>query len=228
MPHTIVSGPSSDVSGLLRAWGNGDLQARNDLLPLVYRELRQQAAGFLRHEPPGHTLQPTALVHEVYLKLIGQQRVTWQNRAHFLQGSVDSPEVRRVIQGESGVGVGGSYLLQFSSRSLVAQRFDADRASVTGEAITIADGIESDSPLRSGGFFGLTDSVLAYRSASPDRRLVWFDRAGTGTGTFPTIADYLALSDNIDGSAIYQTIHRMPSSTPASGRRSSTAETSMS
>lgn len=106
------------------------------------------------------------------------------------QGSVDSPEVRRVIQAESGVGIGGSYLLHFSSRSLVAQRFDADRASVTGEAITIADGIESDSPLRSGGFFGLTDAVLAYRSASPDSRLVWFDRAGTRAGTFPTVADY--------------------------------------
>jgi RNA polymerase sigma factor (TIGR02999 family) len=79
-----MSGPSSDVSGLLRAWGKGDLQARDDLLPLVYRELRQQAAGFLRHEPAGHTLQPTALVNEVYLKLVGQQRVTWQNRAHFL------------------------------------------------------------------------------------------------------------------------------------------------
>jgi RNA polymerase sigma factor (TIGR02999 family) len=83
------------VSGLLRAWGNGDLQARNDLLPLVYRELRQQAAGFLRHEPPGHTLQPTALVNEVYLKLIGQQRVTWQNRAHFL--GIAAQMMRRVL-----------------------------------------------------------------------------------------------------------------------------------
>ena len=106
------------------------------------------------------------------------------------QGSVDSPQVRRVLQAESGAGIAGSYLLHFSSRSLVAQRYDADRASVTGEAMTIADGIESDSPLRSGGFFGLTDSVLAYRSASPDSHLVWFDRAGTRVGTFPTVADY--------------------------------------
>jgi RNA polymerase sigma factor (TIGR02999 family) len=83
------------VSGLLRAWGNGDLQARNDLLPLVYRELRQQAARFLRHEPPGHTLQPTALVNEVYLRLIGQQRVTWQNRAHFL--GIAAQMMRRVL-----------------------------------------------------------------------------------------------------------------------------------
>jgi RNA polymerase sigma factor (TIGR02999 family) len=90
-----MSGPSSDVSGLLRAWGKGDLQARDDLLPLVYRELRQQAAGFLRHEPAGHTLQPTALVNEVYLKLVGQHRVTWQNRAHFL--GVAAQMMRRVL-----------------------------------------------------------------------------------------------------------------------------------
>ena len=95
MPHSTVSGPSSDVSGLLRAWGKGDPQARDDLLPLMYRELRQQAAGFLRHEAAGHTLQPTALVNEVYLKLVGQQRVTWQNRAHFL--GIAAQMMRRVL-----------------------------------------------------------------------------------------------------------------------------------
>jgi RNA polymerase sigma factor (TIGR02999 family) len=95
MPHPTVSWPSSDVSGLLRAWSEGDLRARDDLVPLVYRELRQQAAGFLRHERAGHTLQPTALVNEVYLKLIGQQRVTWQNRAHFL--GIAGQMMRRVL-----------------------------------------------------------------------------------------------------------------------------------
>ena len=64
-------------------------------MPLVYRELRQKAAGFLRHEPAGHTLQPTALVNEVYLKLAGQQRVTWQNRAHFL--GIAAQLMRRVL-----------------------------------------------------------------------------------------------------------------------------------
>ena len=95
MPHPTVSVPSNVVTGLLRAWGKGDLQARDDLLPLVYRELRQRAAGFLRREPPGHTLQPTALVNEVYLKLVGQQRVTWQNRAHFL--GIAAQMMRRVL-----------------------------------------------------------------------------------------------------------------------------------
>jgi RNA polymerase sigma-70 factor (ECF subfamily) len=71
------------VSGLLRAWGGGDLRARDDLLPLVYRELRRRAAGYLRQERHGHTLQPTALVHEAYLRLAGENQIAWQNRAHF-------------------------------------------------------------------------------------------------------------------------------------------------
>jgi RNA polymerase sigma-70 factor (ECF subfamily) len=71
------------VSGLLRAWGGGDLRARDDLLPLVYRELKRRAAGYLRQERHGHTLQPTALVHEAYLRLAGDNQIAWQNRAHF-------------------------------------------------------------------------------------------------------------------------------------------------
>jgi RNA polymerase sigma factor (TIGR02999 family) len=97
MPHPNVPEPQTGagVSGLLRAWSNGDQQARDDLLPLVYRELRQQAAGFLRREAAGHTLQPTALVNEAYLRLVGQQRVSWQNRAHFL--GVAAQMMRRVL-----------------------------------------------------------------------------------------------------------------------------------
>jgi RNA polymerase sigma factor (TIGR02999 family) len=71
------------VSHLLHACGRGNLQARDDLLSLVYRELRQRAAQYLRHERRNHTLQPTALVHEAYIRLVGQKRVAWQNRAHF-------------------------------------------------------------------------------------------------------------------------------------------------
>jgi len=71
------------VSRLLKAWGRGDLQARDDLVPLVYRELRKRAAGYMRGERQDHTLQPTALVHEAYVRLMGQQRVAWLNRAQF-------------------------------------------------------------------------------------------------------------------------------------------------
>ena len=83
------------VSRLLRAWGGGDLQARDDLVPLVYRELRKRAGAYLRRERPDHTLQPTALVHEAYLRLMGQERVTWQNRAHFF--GVAAQMMRRIL-----------------------------------------------------------------------------------------------------------------------------------
>jgi hypothetical protein len=73
------------VTGLLRAWGKGDLEAREKLMPLVYEELRRRAGAYLRRERKDHTLRPTALVHEAYLRLVGQRRVVWQNRAHFSQ-----------------------------------------------------------------------------------------------------------------------------------------------
>jgi len=72
-----------DVTLLLAAWARGSQQALDDLTPLVYRELRQLAAGYLRREPRGHTLQPTALVHEAYLRLVDQSNPDWQNRSHF-------------------------------------------------------------------------------------------------------------------------------------------------
>ena len=65
---------SADVTGLLRAWGQGDLAARDQVLELLYHELRRQAAGRLRREGAGHVLQPTALVHETYLRLVDHAR----------------------------------------------------------------------------------------------------------------------------------------------------------
>ena len=65
------------------AWNGGDAGALERLIPLVYGELRRQARGYLRNERSGHTLQPTALVHEVYLRLVDQSQVKWQSRAHF-------------------------------------------------------------------------------------------------------------------------------------------------
>jgi RNA polymerase sigma-70 factor (ECF subfamily) len=86
---------SREVSNLLRAWGRGDLQARDELAPLVYRELRRRAAAYLRRERADHTLQPTALVHEAYLRLLGQERVIWQNRAHFF--GIAAQMMRRIL-----------------------------------------------------------------------------------------------------------------------------------
>jgi RNA polymerase sigma factor (TIGR02999 family) len=83
------------VSGLLRAWAQGDVRARDDLMPLVYGELRRRAARYLRHERPDHTLQPTALVHEAFVRLVGQDHVTWQNRAHFF--GIAAQMMRRIL-----------------------------------------------------------------------------------------------------------------------------------
>jgi RNA polymerase sigma factor (TIGR02999 family) len=71
------------ITELLMAWGHGDGAARERLVPFVYSELRRRAAGYLGRERSDHTLQPTALVHEVYLRLIDQNRAQWRNRSQF-------------------------------------------------------------------------------------------------------------------------------------------------
>jgi RNA polymerase sigma factor (TIGR02999 family) len=77
--------PAQDgVTRLLLDWGRGDSTAQEQLLPLVYDELRRIAGAYMRRERPDHTLQPTALVHEAYLRLVDQERVDWKNRAQFV------------------------------------------------------------------------------------------------------------------------------------------------
>src|SRR5881397_1707985 len=84
-----------DVTALLADWSRGDRAALDQLLPLVYAELRRIAARQLRMERVGHTLQPTALVHEVYLRIVDQRQVNWQNRAHFF--GVAAQVMRRIL-----------------------------------------------------------------------------------------------------------------------------------
>src|SRR6516164_10603081 len=72
-----------EVTLLLAKWAKGNQEALNELTPLVYKELRQLAASYLRKERQDHTLQPTALVHEAYLRLVDQSGPNWQNRSHF-------------------------------------------------------------------------------------------------------------------------------------------------
>jgi len=87
--------PTGTISQLLQAWGHGDVQAREDLVPLVYQELRRRASTYLRRERPDHTLQPTSLVHEAYIRLMAQTRVSWLNRAQFF--ALAAQLMRRVL-----------------------------------------------------------------------------------------------------------------------------------
>lgn len=81
----VMSRLSSDahITEMLKAWGHGDHELGDEFVRLVYDELRSQAHRYLREERSNHTLQTTALVHEVYLELVRQKRVDWQNRSHF-------------------------------------------------------------------------------------------------------------------------------------------------
>jgi RNA polymerase sigma factor (TIGR02999 family) len=85
----------SDVTRILKAIEQGDAKASEELLPLVYHELRRMAASKMAREPAGHTLQPTALVHEAWLKLVDTRAQSWQNRAHFFGAA--SEAMRRLL-----------------------------------------------------------------------------------------------------------------------------------
>jgi RNA polymerase sigma-70 factor, ECF subfamily len=87
--------PADDVTTLLRAWRLGDRGAVDRLAPLVYDELRRRARRHARGERPNHTLQPTALVHEVYLRLVRLDRIEWQDRFHFF--AIAAREMRRIL-----------------------------------------------------------------------------------------------------------------------------------
>jgi RNA polymerase sigma factor (TIGR02999 family) len=91
----VVVNSAPDVTQLLLDWSSGSQEARDQLIPAVYRELRQLATRYLRRERADHTLQPTALVHEAYLKLINQKSVRWQNRAHFF--GIAAQLMRRIL-----------------------------------------------------------------------------------------------------------------------------------
>jgi RNA polymerase sigma factor (TIGR02999 family) len=82
-PQQESSSSPGEVTQLLLECRNGNRNALERLVPLVYDELRQLAASYLRRERPEHTLQPTALVHEAYVRLVGQRNINWQHRSHF-------------------------------------------------------------------------------------------------------------------------------------------------
>jgi RNA polymerase sigma-70 factor, ECF subfamily len=95
-PATQPNDPNrQEITGRLIAWNTGESGALESVIDAVYKELRRMADRYLRQESPGHSLQPTALVHEAYLRLVDQTQVTWQNRAHFF--GVAAQMMRRIL-----------------------------------------------------------------------------------------------------------------------------------
>lgn len=84
-----------NITEMLHQWSSGKADVMNELLPLIYDELHKRAAAYLRRERPNHTLQPTALVHEAYLKLIDQRKDNWESRSHFF--AIAAQAMRRIL-----------------------------------------------------------------------------------------------------------------------------------
>jgi len=93
--HQHPASGAGEVSQLLHQWATGDRAALDSLMPLVYDELRRLAGGYLRHERSNHTLQATDLVHEAFFRLVGLERVAWQNRVHFF--AIAARAMRRIL-----------------------------------------------------------------------------------------------------------------------------------
>ena len=127
-----------EVTRLLLAWNAGDKAALERLMPLVYAELRQLAERHFRKERRGHTLQPTAVVHEAYFKLVDQTRVTWKNRGHFL--AIASQAMRRILIDH-------------------ARGRDAEKRGGEVEKVTLDVGIASPEPSREVDILALDEAL---------------------------------------------------------------------
>lgn len=133
-----------DVTALLLSWNQGDRDALERLMPLVYQELRRIAAAHFRHERPEHTLQATALVHEAYLKLVNQQHAHWENRTQFF--AVAAHLMRRVLvdharaQGADKRGAGATRLAlgDVAEPRAIDSRMDVDVLALNEALDTLA------------------------------------------------------------------------------------------
>jgi RNA polymerase sigma-70 factor (ECF subfamily) len=154
----VMTTPSSkDVTQLLVAWNDGDDAALEALLPLVYRELHRLAHRYLGQERGGHTLQTTALVHEAYLRLVEQQEMQWQNRAHFFAVAarmmrhilVDYARARRFAKRG-----GGALQVSFEEALVVSDERAADVVALDEALCALAEFDERKSRMVELRFFG--------------------------------------------------------------------------
>ncbi|HEX7331640.1 MAG TPA: sigma-70 family RNA polymerase sigma factor [Pyrinomonadaceae bacterium] len=134
-----MAGLPRQITQLLKDWGNGDQDARDQLIPLVYQELHRMAHQHMRKERPGHTLQTSALVHEAFVRLIDQREIHWQNRAHFF--GIAAQMMRRIL-------VDHARSRQYAKRGGDASRVSLDEVAIVSEA-RAADVVALDDALTS-------------------------------------------------------------------------------
>jgi RNA polymerase sigma factor (TIGR02999 family) len=151
-----LAGPN-EVTRLLIDWSNGDAEAFEKLMPLVYSELRRLAGRYLRQERSNHTLESTALVHEAYLRLVDQKRVQWQNRAHFF--GVASQLIRRILvdhaRAHQAVKRGsGAFKLSLDEAVAEAEKRDLDLVALDDALNSLADLDPQQSRIVELRFFG--------------------------------------------------------------------------
>jgi RNA polymerase sigma-70 factor, ECF subfamily len=167
---------SQDVTTLLRAWSRGDGTALERLTPLIYDELRRLARSHIRRERAGHSLAPTGLVNEAYLRLIDASAIEWQDRAHFL--SVSSRIMRRVLID--------------AARRRSAQKRGARARRADGPAVDV-EHIPAAGSDRAATLCALDDALEALTRLDPRRAQVIELRFFGGLGVDET-ADVLAVS----------------------------------
>jgi len=135
----MTSSPPPDVTQLLVAWTGGDAAALDELMPLVYEELRRLAHHYMSRERPGHTLHTSALVNEAYLRLVDQKNIHWQNRAHFF--GIAARLMRQVL-------VDYARQRRYVKRGGDARRVSLDEAMIVSEE-RAADVVALDDALNS-------------------------------------------------------------------------------
>jgi RNA polymerase sigma factor (TIGR02999 family) len=155
-----VTEGGENITELLVGYGRGDKEALDKLMPIVYDELRRQAARYLRREQAGHTLQTTALIHEAYVRLVDQRNVQWQNRAHFF--GIAAQMMRRILvdhaRGKRRAKRGGSDVkVSLADTTIPVKERDLDVVSLDEALTRLAEIDEQQSKVVELRFFsGLT------------------------------------------------------------------------
>lgn len=170
----MTASGSNQVTRLLVDWQRGDKAALDELIPLVYHELRKLAAGYLGNERRDHTLQPTALIHEAYLRMVDQDLPQWQNRAHFF--GVAARLMRQILvdnarSQKADKRLGGRQKISLDDAPPIFTREDAAKLLTLNDALTKLDSLDKRKArvveMRAFGGMSVADTAEALGISEP-------------------------------------------------------------